>query len=68
VNYGKLSLIKFCFSSFFDFSQGIKAVASHLYEKHVDCVFGRQVTTKYSRSAKSADIPKVKNSILVAGG
>lgn len=58
--FGKLSLIKFCFSSFFGFSQGIKAVASHLYEKHVDCVFGRQVTTKYSRSAKSADIPKVK--------
>jgi hypothetical protein len=28
----------------FLFSQGIKAVASHLYEKHVDCVFGRQVT------------------------
>ena len=26
------------------FSQGIKAVASHLYEKHVDCIFGRQVT------------------------
>lgn len=25
-------------------SQGIKAVASHLYEKHLDCVFGRQVT------------------------
>ncbi|XP_046445762.1 A-kinase anchor protein 7-like [Daphnia pulex] len=23
--------------------KGIKAVASHLYEKHVDCVFGRQV-------------------------
>ena len=25
------------------FSQGIKAVASHLYESHVDRVFGRQV-------------------------
>lgn len=24
-------------------SQGIKAVAPHLYETHVDCIFGRQV-------------------------